>query len=330
MNIIQFARRAGVSTATVSRAFHEPSKLQAKTLDHVLREAHRMRYYPSPIGRALVRGQSNAIGMVWPVEVEGAYAIFAQRTLSAVAEALVRHNQDLFLCPVDRQSPAAIAHARRSIRRATCDAWLVLYPREDDPLIPSLKESFRPIVLLMGKLSSMPGWKSVRVDQGHWIRDALERLKRGRARRVALLGCRPGEPDHQQRVTRFRALAPRYFPWFTVFAPGWPVEPAQVAEWFQRDRPDAIIGVDDLTALSALAALQGMGVAVPGEVQLIGFDDHPANASAKPRLASYRQPLDAMMDAAVRMALGCRAPQERFHPLFVPGQTLRAAALRAV
>ena len=241
MNIIQFAGRIGVSTATVSRAFHEPSKLRAKTLDLVLRAAHRLRYYPSPVGRAIVLGQSDTIGMVWPIEVEGAYAIFAQRMLAAVAEALVHHNQDLFLCPVDRQSPAAIAHAQRSIRRATCDAWLVLYPREDDPLIPSLKESFRPVVLLMGKLTSVPGWKSVRVDQGHWIRDALERLKRGRARRVAFLGCRPGEPDHQQRVSRFRALAPRYFPRFTIFAPGWPVEPARVAEWFQRERPDAII-----------------------------------------------------------------------------------------
>lgn len=327
MNIIQFARRVGVSTATVSRAFHEPAKLQAKTLEFVLREAHRLHYYPSHIGRTLVRGRSDTIGLVWPIEVEGTYAIFAQRTLAAVAAALVRHNQDLFLCPVNRQSPAAIAHARRSIQRATCDAWLVLYPREDDPLISSLKESFRPVVLLMGKLNSMPAWKSVRVDQGHWIRDALERLKRGRARRVALLGCRPGEPDHQQRVARFRAMAPRYFSWSTIFAPGWPVKPAQVAEWFQRERPDAILGVDDLTALAALAALQDLGVAVPEKVQLIGFDDHPDGAAAKPRLASYRQPLEAMLDTAVRLAMRGRVMQELFHPLFMSGQTLRAAAL---
>ncbi|MFA7344194.1 MAG: LacI family DNA-binding transcriptional regulator [Terrimicrobiaceae bacterium] len=55
MNIIEFAGRAKVSTASISRAFHEPEKLRPGTRDRILSLARELGYYPSPSGRALKR-----------------------------------------------------------------------------------------------------------------------------------------------------------------------------------------------------------------------------------------------------------------------------------
>lgn len=72
MNIVQFAKIAGFSTATISRAFHEPEKTRPETRERILDLADKLGYYPSASGRALVKGRYDAMGLVWPLEVEGA------------------------------------------------------------------------------------------------------------------------------------------------------------------------------------------------------------------------------------------------------------------
>jgi LacI family transcriptional regulator len=323
MNIVQFSRLIGISTATVSRAFHEPDKLRGTTLARVLREARRWGYFPNPAGRVLVRGKHDTLGMVWPLEVEGAEAVFAQRILAAVTRALVEYDQDLLLCPIDRSTPPTVAHARRTIQRSKCDAWLLLYPRDEDPLIGSLRDSRRPVISLMGRLKTVSWWKNITLNQAAWVKDALCRLQKGGARHVVFLGCRPGEPDHHERMRQFQHWASRCFSRSSVKIPPWPVRPSDLVTWLKKGKPDAILAVDDLTALAALRACHRLSIHVPSQLQLIGFDDHPESAISKPRLTTYRQPLETMAKAAVRLALGLRIPSCIFHPTFVPGDTIR-------
>ncbi|PTY06707.1 hypothetical protein DB346_00090 [Verrucomicrobia bacterium LW23] len=212
MNIIDFAKAAGVSTATISRAFHEPDKVRPQTRDRILALAAKLHYYPDPSGRALVTGRHDALGVVWPLEVEGSEAPFAQRFLSSLTQVLVRHDLDLLICPVDRRVPATMAHARRTLLRSRCDAWVLLYPRRDDTeLMAALATCRKPVVCLMGSLPVRPDWRSVQLSQHGWMADALRRLRKAGARRVLFIGGRPGEQDHAERAAAFRELAPRYF-----------------------------------------------------------------------------------------------------------------------
>jgi DNA-binding LacI/PurR family transcriptional regulator len=326
MNIIQFARKVGVSTATVSRAFHEPAKVRAKTLERVLAEARKLRYYPSPIGRALVRGCYDALGLVWPLEVEGADAVFAHRVLAELVEALVEHDQELLLCPVDRERPQTLLHAERSIPRSKCDAWLMMYPRRNDRLVEVLRQTGRPVVALMGQVRGEKGWKSVVLDQEEWIADALRRLRAGGGRRAAFVGARPGEPDHEERVRQFRRLAPRLFDRTAVYGGDWPVHLDPLTAWLVKETPNAILAVDDRVALTVLGACRRAKRRVPSEVQVIGFDNTPESAHTTPRLATYEQPLTEMVGAAVELALGRSPLRSVFHARFVSGGTLRSSA----
>ena len=70
MNIVEFAKLANLSTATISRAFHEPDKIRTATRERVLSLADQIGYYPSASARALVKGRHDVLGVVWPLEVE--------------------------------------------------------------------------------------------------------------------------------------------------------------------------------------------------------------------------------------------------------------------
>jgi len=94
----------------------------------VLNLADRMGYYPSASARALVKGRHDVLGVVWPLEVEGAGALFAHAFSRRLTQQLVRNDLDLLICPVDRSQLPTVDHARRTILRGRCDAWILLIP----------------------------------------------------------------------------------------------------------------------------------------------------------------------------------------------------------
>lgn len=321
MNILEFAKRAGVSTATISRAFHEPEKLRTATRDRILELAKTLGYYPSPAGRALVRGRQDVLGLIWPLEVEGATAVFAQQVLAALTQPLIERDLDLLICPVDRKRELTLAHARRTLQRSRCDAWILMYPRPEDALLEALNASRKPVVCLMGELLGHPGWKSVRLNQHHWIEDALRRLKGGGGRRVLFLGSREGEPDHEERRQVYAELAPQFFGRNVFLLPGWP-PPSDLAERIAADKIDSLIGADDRAALAGLEACRELRWKVPEQIRVVGIDDLPQSRFSQPSLSSYRQPLEEMAACAVDLAMGIRQRSRLFQAGFVARESL--------
>lgn len=314
---------AGRSTATVSRAFHEPGKLRPKTRAEILSLAVRLRYYPSPSGRALVKGRHDVLGLIWPLEVEGADAPFVQRILSALTSQLVKNDLDLLICPIDRRQPSTLAHAHRTLLRSRCDAWILLYARSGDVLTGSLRASGKPVICLLGRLPQFPAWKWVRLNQRNWIEDALRRLRSGGARRVLFWGCRPGEGDHEERLEQFTRLAPRFFPGRFSSLPAWPPTAEALVPLLSEGKIDAVIGVDSSACAAALRACGSRGIRVPGQIQIVGIDELPESERDPSGLATFRQPLDAMAAYAVDLAVGRRDRSRVFEPAFVPGASLR-------
>jgi DNA-binding LacI/PurR family transcriptional regulator len=324
MNIVEFARKSGFSTATVSRAFHEPHKVNEQTREAILGLARNLRYYPDPSGRALVQGRHDVLGLVWPLEVEGSGARFAQRVLASLTRELVRNDLDLLISPVDRSQPGTMSHARRTLLRSRCDAWILLYPRRDDELIQSLRNSRKPVICLMGRIASCPEWKWVRLNQRSWIKEALRRLRKAGARKVLFLGGRPGEPDHEERVAAFGALAPEFFGSRVQRVAGWPVDAARLRELLAQGKADGIIAVDDSAALVAIEQCRRLGLGVPEAVRIVGIDDIPEAETACPPLSTFRQPLDEMVAWAVKIALGRAGRSRLFDSVFVPRASLPA------
>jgi DNA-binding LacI/PurR family transcriptional regulator len=86
-------------------------------------------------------------------------------------------------------------------------------------------------------------------------------------------------------------------------ADGW-LNGAAVAARVAQDRPDAVVCYDDKLALAVMDGLRGLGVRVPDDVAVVGFDDIPFAALANPRLTTVAQPSAEMGRRAVGMLLG--------------------------
>ena len=140
----------------------------------------------------LKQGRHDVLGVIWPLEVEGAEAGFAQRILASFTRHLVTNDLDLLACAVNRSEPENLTRAHRTLQRSRCDAWILLYQRHHDALIDSLANSHKPVICLMGRLPECPGWKSVRPNQRRWLEDALQRLRAAGCRSGLLFGCSEG------------------------------------------------------------------------------------------------------------------------------------------
>lgn len=323
MNILEIAKIAKLSTATISRAFHEPNKIRPETRQRVLELADKLGYYPNASGRALVKGRHDVLGVVWPLEVEGAGALLVHRFLAALTQQLVVNDLDLLICPVDRRETVTMEHARRTILRSRCDAWILLYPRHNDLLVHSLRSGRKPVICLLGGLEECPDWKLVSLDQASWIENALGILRKKGAHRVLFLGCRSQEPDHEERVATFSTLAPKYFGTKFLTYPKWPLTVEEVGALLTSEDIDAVIGVDDAAALIAVQACKQANIPIPQKVQIIGIDDSADAARSTPSLATFRQPLEEMAVSAVDLAMGRRVRTRKFEAIFVPGGSVK-------
>ena len=325
INILEFSKRVGLSTATVSRAFHEPQKLRAETLEKVMALAKKLHYFPNPSGRALVTGKNDVVGLIWPLEVEGADSRFAQHVLAAMAQTLAENDQDLLICPVDRRHSGTIDHARRTLLRARCDAWILLYPRHDDVLIEALKNSGKPVVCLMGRIRKCPSWKSVLLNQQHWIEDALRRLQAAGCKNVLFFGSRAGEIDHEERIRAFLKKAPAFFGSRVTLLAGWPPDLNRFKANLTSGKVDAIIAVDDTAARSAFDTCRKLRMSSPEDVKIVGISETLTERPSDSQLSTYLQPLDRMTKYAVELALSAHRKSRIFEAVFVPRSTLPQA-----
>ncbi|MDR1146145.1 MAG: substrate-binding domain-containing protein [Verrucomicrobiales bacterium] len=324
MNILEFAQKVGHSTATVSRAFHEPHKLRPKTREHILAVARELNYYPNANGRALVTGKHDTLGVLWPLNLGEFDSVILQRTLGALSREFFKHNLDFHIFPVDQYSTAA-SNLRQTFLRARCDGWISLYPRFNDELVQCLRKSGKPVVCLMGWLAECPDWPWVRLNEREWIEDALRRFKAAGASKILFYGHRPEVPSHAERLAAFTELASVYFGAHSLTLPHAPLEAGKLRKLLAADTVNGVIGADDQAANFVLQQCARLQIPVPDRVRLVGINDIADPLAGDHQLSTYRQPLDSMVAAAMDIVMGHSNQSRLFSATFVPRATLPAA-----
>jgi len=161
-----------------------------------------------------------------------------------------------------------------------------------------------PIVTVVGSLAGFP---SVRVNNRNGLRDVILHLvEKHRVRKIAFIKGAAGNVDAEERLTVFHE---------TMKEVGLPVDPDLVyngifnedsgfdaVNFFVKEKGksfDAVVASNDGMALGALTALRSLGIQVPWEVKVTGFDDTAEARASIPPITTVRQPIDAMCDAAL-------------------------------
>jgi LacI family transcriptional regulator len=305
------ARHAGVSVATVSRVTHDDPVVTGSTRDRVLASMAALGYTPSVLGSGLAYQRHHTLGVVLPGLGGPYFAALIQGAESVAAEAGLAVN----VLGTHLRHDAVQAVHQLALRT---DGLLVQGGTVPDDLLTSIAEKL-PVVLVAGE---HPDLLTVRTDGRAAARELTAHLVAVHGhRRLRFVGTTDGSPDTTARYAGFRdALAAA-----GLVEHGAPVHHGLEARYgamaarqlhAEGDLPDALVCANDELAFGVLATLPGLGVAIPRDVAIVGFDDLDLAALASPTLTTVHQPVHDLGSTAAELVLAAtRRTREPFAPL---------------
>lgn len=293
------AARAGVSTATVSRCLNAPEQVRPKTRAKVDEAVSALGYTPNFGGKVLASNRTGTIGAIIPTMDN---AIFAE-AMQALEETLARHGRTLFISTSQYDNVREAEQIRALLARGV--DGLVLIGSESRPDIdPLLAQRSLPCVNLWTGLPS-EGHVTIGFRNEQAARDLAKRvLDLGHKDIAMIAGLTKGNGRAAGRVRGVRAElqaagVPLCEDWWLEtkysFDHGAKAVEAIMAG---AKRPTAIICGNDVLAIGVMMALRKMGLDVPSEVSVVGFDDLDIAHAISPSLTTVRVPHRRMGVAA--------------------------------
>jgi LacI family transcriptional regulator len=301
------AAKLDVSVATVSRALAGHERIAKSTRERVVEAARRYGYVPNRTARALVSGRSGFVGLALPFRSAGEVDPFLGEFISGLSHGLARHGADLFLAPVPEgtRETAVLQHIVEG-RRA--DGLVLARTAEDDPRVGYLAGAGVPFVTHGRVRRPMPGHSWIDTDGGAAFVEAFERLYALGHRRLGLATIT--EPMMFRRIREdglTGAIARRGDPAVTLATAAAPrFDGAARAESIRAllarpDRPTAVIGLFDGLAVATIEVAQALGLSVPDDLSVIGFDNTAVSAHTNPPLTTFEASIHATAEQAADM-----------------------------
>lgn len=277
INMVDVARHAGVSIATVSRALRDLPEVSAATRARIHQIAEDLGYVVSPEASRLSRRTTGRVAVVVPkIDVW-----FYSAMLAGIEDVLRRADLDVLVYQVDGEEQRTrffqLLPARRKVDAVVLIA-LPLTPEEES----RLDHLGVQVVVAGGRICDFP---HVRADDRGATRIAMDHLFSLGHRRIAMLRTDDTSDaawsvDHIRTTSWAEALAEQ-----GVQVPDGYLVTASAGVLAGRDGmeqllglpepPTAVLAYSDEIAISALATLAAHGVAVPQQMSVVGFDGHP-------------------------------------------------------
>lgn len=301
--IADVAKLAGVSRSAVSFALNGRPGIAEDTRERILAAAGELGWQPSRPAQALSRGRAGALGLVLSREAGaiGADAFFPA-FIAGVESVLTERGDALVLHVTDTASEAATYRRLAADRRV--DGVMLTDLRVDDPR-PALTTELGLPAVVVGDADGAHGLCAVSLDDRPAFAAAVRRLADLGHRRIAHVAG-PQEFRHARRrlesweqAMRDAGLAPG-----PVLPGGFTAEGGASATrellGLGTDRPTAVVYANDLSATAGLAVAQQLGLTVPGDLSVVGYDDTPLAAYTHPPLTSARADAQGWGAAAAR------------------------------
>lgn len=278
--IADVARKAGVSRATVSRVLNGRETVDPVLAERVRQVSRRLGYHPSAIAQGLARGESHTVGVVVPDLANP----FFPEVVKALTVAAGKDGFSVVVADSDEDPEAELRLIQDVSRRV--DGLILCSPRAGIADLRRVVRKGLPAVCT-NRMAGPPLTASVVIDSGRGMEAVLEYLTGLGHRRVAYLA---GPPSSSSNADRSGTLL-RSLPDAVVVPAGSKSQDGYAAAAAAVEAGvTAIVCFNDLVAFGALARLRALGVAVPGEVSVVGFDDIPAADFVHPPLTTVRLP----------------------------------------
>lgn len=300
---LDVAALAGVSQSAVSRAFTPGASISAAKRDRILDAARKLNYVPNSIASSLTTRRTNMVAVILG-RLENPFYVLVLKALIARLQA--RGTQALTFTV---ENGGSSDDALMRVLRYQVDGVILTSAQLSTRMTSMCHDRGIPVVLFNRYIPGSDA-SGVRCDNVAGGRLMAEALLGAGARSFAVL---KGDPTGTTSEDRFQGFAERLLEdgiprsavleleGKAVYGGGH----AAVLRAFRdegRSVPDAIFGVNDTMAMGAMDALRGvMGLSVPDDVMIGGFDDIDEADRWPYRLTTVRQPVEEMADEALRL-----------------------------
>ena len=303
--MMDIARVAGVAQSTVSRVLNNadsPVAFAPETRDRVLTAAQQLGYRPNPLARGLRGAPMMLIGAIVR-DISDYFFVTAIEAL--VLEASSRGYQVVLGHARGRAAEAIALTAVLETRH--CDAIIVLGDMRDQPRLRDDLKSVSVPVIGMWQGTASSGIPVVNVDNRVGINAVLDHLTALGHRRIAFVGGRTGDSKERRAayLEYMHAIGQELPSEYLQHAANDPAAGAAALRALVRlpEPPTAIAASTDVLAIGVLHAAHQLGIRVPSDLSVTGFDDIRLAAFTVPSLTTVRMPIGAMMARAVDMAV---------------------------
>lgn len=315
------AARAEVSRATVSRVMNGLSTVDPVIAERVHIAAKELNYRPSIAARSLALGRTHTVGYVVPDLTNPAFH-GAMRGLSLAA---AKQNYRVLVADtaehVEEESILAIESRRR------CDALVLCAPRMPQEELVRLLPELAPVVLL-NRDAGDASTPLLGIDWASGIRDLVRHLAGLGHKRIAYLAGPLSAASNTDRLRGFQSLDVEIdlvqIPCGAMFSDG-----HAAAGRVLDSGVTAVMAFNDVVALGLLGALHELGVDVPGELSVAGFDDIPFAQFTSPALTTASVPQLELGELAWRRLWAMLNGEQPEHSVsFRPGLVARGSTGR--
>lgn len=295
VTIRDVAREAGVSVATVSRALNDTVHVTDDTRTRVRSVAERLGYVPHGGARSLITRRTGTLGVLLP----DLYGEYFSELIRGIDQTAQKHGFHMLVA--SSHSDAREIAAAVGSMRGRVDGFVVMSPdTAARGALAGLARSFPTVIVGAG--SDIGPFSTLTVNNYDGAAAMMRHLLSLDHRHIVFIRGPAGNVEGNDRLRAVRAVAAEWpactltelfgeFRQETAYA---------VASAMVRDgvRPDAIFAANDAMAIGVIAALHEVGLGVPDDIAVVGFDDTPIVRYMSPPLTTVRVPIAEIGETA--------------------------------
>lgn len=324
------AHLAGVSKRTVSRVINKSDKVNEKTRKRVEKIIKELNFAPNSRARGLAARRSYLIGLIYDVPT-----LFINDVQKGILGICTDAGYDIVVHPCEFGSEDLVDDVQRFINRSKVDGVIMLPPVSDvTELVAALDKSGTPYVRFASEMSA-ESWRLVVTNYVPAVSDMTNHLVNFGHKRIGFISGPRDNVSSQKRQQAFVEALARH---------GLELDQAYVAEGAftyesgvkcagkileSEPRPTAIFAANDEMAFGVMNVANSLGIKVPDDLSVVGFDGTKFATFVIPSLSTIRRPSADMARLAAQKLLAlvdegpdaARAFESMVSPQFVPRQS---------
>lgn len=297
VTIKDIAKKAGVSTATVSRVINNSPKVAEETKQKVLDAIKKLGYTPHYFAKALITRKTYTIALILPPQKEFLHAEYFHRVFNGLSEVVWKNNYNLSI-----KQFLSGKEPKEFISSLMADGYIIIAPLKDSNIVKYFETIKKPCVLINARSKKLVWVDLDNKKAGYAITNYLIKLGH---KKILFLG---GYEDSQNTIDRlegyklaFKHNKIKFDKSLVVYANYERELARQIVKekLLHNEQFTAVFACNDFMAVGAMDALKEMDFSVPDDISVVGFDD--SEVAKNFDITTYSQPFEQMGKSAAEI-----------------------------